>query len=202
MTNVISAVVVVVVMIITSVVARIIFVSIEMTRGVVWVMPIVGVISPTEVVSRTVMSVMIIPTPARVEPVVIISAVIVIWAIVGVGPPPVITEIDAHSPASRVVIVPIVIGVPRIVVAPTCVATRVETADTGGVIVVVIVVVIIIVVVCDIGIARTICAYVGRGICARIIFSSIRIVVGVTVGIIIQSSFFIVIISYLSIIGR
>lgn len=71
-----------------------------------------------------------VPSPTVVEAAVIPDGIIVVRAIVIVRPPPIVTHIDAYSPAGRAVVIPIQVGEEGVVVAPANVYIGVESADT------------------------------------------------------------------------
>ena len=101
-----------------------------------------------------VVAVRIMPAPAVIESAVIVTMRVIVRTIVVGRPVPVVTEIHTHAPVAGIIIIPIHIGVVRIVVAPTTIYTSMETTDTRCIIVIIVIVVIIIIVIGNIGITR------------------------------------------------
>lgn len=82
----------------------------------------------------------VIPAPTVTETVVIPIGGIVVGTVVVSRPPPVITQVNAQTPAGWIIIIPIHIGEVGIVIAPTGIYIGVEPTEAGTVTVVVIVI--------------------------------------------------------------
>ena len=95
---------------------------------------------------------MISPAPTIGEAVVIPAVTIIVRTVRVAGPPPIVAHINAYTPVIWIVVIPIQVGVERVVITPSAIEVAVEPANAGGVIIV-IVVVLIIVVVGDVGVA-------------------------------------------------
>ena len=103
------------------------------------IVPVVMMVPRMEVM--IVERIVVTPAPAIVEAPVVIT--IIVGTNVVVRPPPVITQVDAVTPAVGVVVIPVGVGVPRIIVAPAVVDAGMESAESGGVIIIVIVIIVV-----------------------------------------------------------
>lgn len=112
------------------------------------------VISVPVAVISVIVWMMVRPSPAVCESIVVIAVTIIVRAIVVTWPAPVVTHVNAYAPRRWTVIIPIEVGVERIVVTPTAIYICVESTKTGGVVIVIIVVFIIVrVVIGHVGVA-------------------------------------------------
>jgi len=106
------------------------------------VMPIMVTIIPIVVMVRMMVS----PSPTIGETVVIPAISIVVRTVGVAWPPPVIAHVNAYTPVIWIVIIPVKVGVERIVITPSAVKVAVEATNAGCVIIIVVVILIIIVV--------------------------------------------------------
>ena len=108
---------------------------------------------PVAVIS-VIVWVVVCPSPTIGEAVVIKAVTIVIWTIVVTWPAPIVPHVNTYAPRRWTVVIPIEVGVERIVVAPSAIYICMESAKTGGVVIVIIVVFIIVrVVIGHVGVA-------------------------------------------------
>lgn len=140
----VAPVAVVIVVVVAGVVAIAVAVPIAVTVAVV-VTP--GIISwtPAAGAPRTA-AVAATPTPGEGETASAVTASAVVGTIVNGWPAPVITQVNANSEIARNAVIPIHIGIERIVITPAAANIRVESSDTCrvGIIVIIVIVVIII----------------------------------------------------------
>ncbi len=103
---------------------------------------------PVAVIS-VIVWVVVCPSPTIGEAVVIKAVTIVIWTIVVTWPAPIVPHVNTYAPRRWTVVIPIEVGVERIVVAPAAIYVGVETAETRRIVIIIIVVFVIIIVVVD-----------------------------------------------------
>lgn len=107
------------------------------------------------VIPVMVVRMMISPSPAIGEPIVVPPVTIVIRTVGVAWPPPIITHVNAYAPVVWVVIVPVQVCIEGIIVTPPTIQVGVETTDARSVIIVIVIILVIIIVIGDVGVPRT-----------------------------------------------
>lgn len=96
---------------------------------------------------------MVCPTPTVREAIVVPTVTIVVRTVVVARPPPVVAHVNTYAPVVWIVVIPIQVGVERVVIAPSAIEVAMEATDAGGVIIVIIIIFVIIIIIGDVGIA-------------------------------------------------